>query len=200
MPFHFIFKKHIEGQLFPVIFLTIIISGCKKETNPTPSGSTPNFVGQTFEGGIVGYIFQKGDYGFVAGESHGLIVAAKELDSMVTWGCMDTLILTASDTTFGSGQRNTEAIIRICNTPDIAAKYCDQLDLHGYDDWYLPSKMELEKLYKNSVYIGGFNYMGAYWSSSQSDADKASMFDFRNFEFVTSDKSTPARVRAVRSF
>ena len=50
-----------------------------------------------------------------------------------------------------------------------AAQYCADLNVHGNDDWYLPSQDELVTLCNNRTAIGGFttNY---YWSSSEYDA------------------------------
>ena len=88
----------------------------------------------------------------------------------------------------------------------------------GYDDWYLPSKDELNKLYL--MYLtysgdehGNFNpsgYNQAYWSSSEYagefglvlawyqffDNDPAPGADLQNTDFKTQTFS----VRAVRSF
>ena len=43
---------------------------------------------------------------------------------------------------------------------------------NGYDDWYLPSKDELNKLYLNKDAIGGF-VNATYWSSTQSSSTLA---------------------------
>ena len=42
---------------------------------------------------------------------------------------------------------------------------CNSLDAFGFTDWYLPNKTELNELYLNQVFIGGFA-SGSYWSSS----------------------------------
>lgn len=46
-----------------------------------------------------------------------------------------------------------------------AKNACNSLNRLGYDDWYLPSKDELNILYLNKENIGGFTY-GWYWSST----------------------------------
>ncbi|MES1198032.1 MAG: hypothetical protein ABUL41_02025, partial [Chitinophagaceae bacterium] len=59
-------------------------------------------------------------------------------------------------------------IIAGCTQAGIAARICGDLVLNGYDDWYLPSKDELNQLYINRVAIGGFNDPEQeYWSSSE---------------------------------
>jgi len=68
---------------------------------------------------------------------------------------------------------NTAAIVAAlgnaepyANKTDYAAKICYDLVLNGYDDWFLPSKDELNLMYEQKGVIGGF--AGAYyWSSSE---------------------------------
>jgi hypothetical protein len=59
--------------------------------------------------------------------------------------------------------------------PHAAAKYCDDLVLHGNSDWYLPSAPELDVIYANKVAIGNFNTGGSgyYWSSSEGASNQA---------------------------
>jgi hypothetical protein len=100
---------------------------------------------------------------------------------------------------------NTNAIISSQgNSGNYAAKLCaDYSVIVGgvtYDDWYLPSRSELNKLYINRVAIGGFsNYY--YWSSTEWSRDsEAYTVYFSNGSFYASDKSYPNDVRAIRAF
>lgn len=43
--------------------------------------------------------------------------------------------------------------------------YCEELSLYGFSDWKLPNKEELEQMYINKNYIGGF-LDKVYWSST----------------------------------
>jgi len=69
----------------------------------------------------------------------------------------------------------------------------------GYDDWYLPSKEELNQLYLNRSAVGGFA-SGVYWSSSEINAYGAWIQGFvsgnQNYNF----KNVEWRVRPVRAF
>ena len=53
-----------------------------------------------------------------------------------------------------------------------ACKACDQLEENGFNDWHLPDKDELNKLYLSRTLIGGFPEK-KYWSSTEYDQTSA---------------------------
>ena len=80
-----------------------------------------------------------------------------------------------------------------------ANKICDNLELSGYSDWYLPSKEELNQLYLNRTVISKFSNSW-YWSST-----KNSIFAWvQNFnsgtQYYYSQNKTKQYFRAVRAF
>ena len=76
---------------------------------------------------------------------------------------------------------------------------CNNKTTNGFDDWYLPSKDELNKLYLNKVNVGGFvNYL--YWSSSEINDGNAWLLYFLNGGQYSNAKDGSVRVRAIRSF
>lgn len=93
---------------------------------------------------------------------------------------------------------------------DLAGKFtwseainnCDELILDGYNDWYLPTRGELNLIYWNlkKVDLGGFAN-DWYWSSTELDYYHAwcQYFDdgFQEFNGKNIDSKC---VRAVRSF
>ncbi len=164
---------------------------------------TPLVVGQSYQGGIIGYILQTGDGGYVAGEQHGLIVASTDQSTNAPWGCGGTFI-GGTFSYLGSGQANTTAMLNGCSTAGTAAKVCDDYSITvssvTYSDWYLPSLDELTILYGNKTAIGGFANQ-YYWSSSESDADYAcrKFFQYGN-RYCNRPKTDGLYVRAVRSF
>jgi len=78
---------------------------------------------------------------------------------------------------------------------------CEELVIDGYDDWYLPSKEELNTLYKNKDAIGGFTE-DIYWCSTEleKDGNGAWAQRFSDGKQDTSAKKSERKVRAVRSF
>lgn len=83
--------------------------------------------------------------------------------------------------------------------PHQAAQYCADLILYGHDDWYLPSKNQLNILYGNNASIGNFNTSGTqYWSSTENDTNNAWKQFFSDGNQTGSGKYFTYAVRCVR--
>ena len=195
----------------------VVVNGCTDSTatNYNASATTddgsctyPIAIGVTYQGGIVFYIFQQGDAGYVAGQVNGLIAAPSDQSSGAEWGCYGSLISGADGTAIGTGNQNTIDIEAGCTTPGIAADICANLTLGGYSDWFLPSKDELHQMYLN---IGQGNALGlgniggfanaSYWSSTEVDGGNAWRQSFSSgWQTPYDGKYANYRFRAVRAF
>jgi len=116
----------------------------------------------------------------------------------------------------GMGKVNTRIITLALGAGKYAAKYAEDLVCNGRDDWFLPSKDELDTAYNRLAQnrvgskdtpIGGFN-KGYYWTSTDYN-DKTAwsqyFMDGQQFDRVqTMDGNktppNPFRVRAIRAF
>ncbi len=157
----------------------------------------PLSVGDNYGGGIVAYISESGDPGYVASETHGLIVAPSDQSTGIQWGCYGTFIGGTSHAV-GSGAANTAIVSSACGA-GTAARLCADLVLNGYSDWYLPSRFELQKLYINRGYIGGFSTSN-YWSSSETIGNYTVTFHLSLGYASDNLKNSTFYVRAVRTF
>ena len=114
-------------------------------------------------------------------------------------------------TGIGTGQSNTNIIVKWLNShgeTNRAAQFCDDLVvasdwafLPKFDDWFLPSKDELNLMYQNLKVagVGGFtDYY--YWSSSEANASYAFAQHFANASQYWYYKDHTYLVRAVRAF
>ena len=141
---------------------------------------------------------------------HGLIAAPSDQSSGAEWGCRLILISGAGGTAIGTGNQNTIVIMNDCSTAGIAARICGDLVLNGYNDWYLPSKDELNKLYLNKTAVGGFASSASirYWSSTEGGSCGScpvGIFGAWNQSFSNGTQFDDPRnitlsVRAVRAF
>jgi hypothetical protein len=127
------------------------------------------------------------------------------------WGGYGTAI-GGTGTAIGTGAGNTEKIVAkfgntepFRNKTDYAAKLCADLVVvtEGklYDDWFLPSKDELNQMYQmlKKKSLGGFSF-DIYWSSSESNANRTwGQFFLHglNLEYI---KFFKYRIRPVRAF
>ena len=165
-------------------------------------------VGDSYLGGKVAYIFQNGDPGYIAGQTHGLIAAIADASvNQIVWSNITDLSVGTTGTAIGDGQANTTLIVNQAGCTSGAAWVCaDYTNIDTgtgvYSDWFLPSKDELNQLWVNRAVIGGFHVSSnsPYWSSSELSATAAWFQGFETGPQNGSAKGNASWVRAVRAF
>lgn len=130
-------------------------------------------IGDSYQGGVIFYLLEPSDVinrdtpseiTYDPLVQHGLIIAT-ENQGPINWTNQSNYTLVGTLKNRGTGLLNTEKIIsKIGST--YAAGLARAYVGGGYTDWYLPSLVELEKLYANKNDVGGFG-TETFWSSSE---------------------------------
>jgi hypothetical protein len=157
-----------------------------------------HYIGETYGGGKVFYVYDNG--------KHGLIAATSDQSTGIRWYGGSNTNTRARGDGVGAGLKNTAIIIANQGAVDgnaLAATVCNEysvtVDGVTYGDWYLPSKHELDLLYLQKTVVGGFagNY---YWSSTEGDYYFAWTQGFVGGNQGNGSKSSTLYVRAIRAF
>lgn len=158
-------------------------------------------IGDEYGGGKVAYILQSGDNGYNALVQHGLIVALTDQSTSQIWGNTLSYDSPITSVALGQGSANTTAIINY-PTANTAAAMCRNYNGGAYNDWYLPSRDELGKIYLNYAAVGMTTTN--YWSSSEQSTGAGAYAYYYNFsngwDQINYKHITYCYVRAVRSF
>ena len=198
------------------------IDGSAKITEMDPASSSANLVGREADGTLVlisppSYTFAVGDlahggvvFWVTPSGKHGRVASLHNISGMAWSDVYSEIGSSAQSTTNGAG--NSVAIASQSGHTMSAAQHCLDLAFAGYDDWYLPSKDELNQMFTSKAAIestatanGGEVFIAtSYWSSTESDNDTAEAWN-QNFFGAGSQqadgKSVPSfAVRAIRAF
>jgi hypothetical protein len=171
-------------------------------TTTTTTTIAPHYIGEkvSTNGVIYGTIF----YLYSGGKS-GLISANVDTatitdpDSFWASGSGGYQSTGGRGTSIGTGQANSTAMLAQPKTNGHVIKYCHDLSLGGFTDWFLGSKYEVLAQYSNRSLIGGFSNNG-YWSSTESNYDHSIAINFGNGVADTWLKHDHFYVRAIRFF
>ena len=172
---------------------------------------TVHAIGESYAGGIVFWIDASGE--------HGLIAAHADQSTEIQWyngthkstgtngdgvyaGAMNTMLIIAQETADTVGGTFAAKVAADYSVRDNGLDACTGAATEiCYGDWYLPSKYELNLLYKQKVAVGvnGFG-SGVYWSSTESSSGYAWDQFFSNGGQLPTVTSTAMLVRAIRAF
>jgi len=161
----------------------------------TTVSSTSLSIGDIYQGGIIFYL--SGTYPYQT----GLVCAQNDQGTSVPWYSHNYTYYGTTSTAIGSGKTNTSSLVSILGNGYYAAKYCDNLVLNGFDDWFLPSRDELDLMYTNLKKNGFGNFRNtSYWSSSEYDYLGAYTQYFSSGKQSCNNKFHSYSIRAVRIF
>lgn len=185
--------------LFALLSTQFLFQSCDKDDE----NSTTTFaIGDFHQGGVIFYLD--------ASLEHGLVSAVSDQSFEAVWGCPPRVINGADGLAVGTGAQNTLDIVNGCSSTisGFAAELCDQLEMNGFSDWYLPSKDELNELYINreqvnetSLANNGSALEGTeYWSSSLQNSNTVWIQNFNAGNQSGTSEDAKNNVRAIRSF
>jgi TonB-dependent SusC/RagA subfamily outer membrane receptor len=148
-------------------------------------------IGEYLYGGYIFYIDKTGE--------HGLVCAPSDQSLNAPWG--NTVPAGAAARVVGTGYKNTADIVLGCPEEGIAARLCYDLEMNGYNDWFLPSINELYLMYTNLHSTGSGSFEDQfYWSSTQDNYGAwVVSFYYGSKSNQNRDKNT-IRTRAIRVF
>jgi hypothetical protein len=198
-------KLEIAGQIkitggTPAVGQVLTSDGTGLATWEPPAGNSSHYIGESYGGGIVFYVYDGGQ--------RGLIAATTDQSSGIQWFNGTYRITGVSGDGLGAGAMNTAMILatQISDNQagNFAAKVCADYSVAvggiSYGDWYLPSKFELNLLYLQKSVVGGFAN-SYYWSSFEFNSNEAWTQSFQNGMGGNAFKANSSYcVRAVRAF
>ena len=191
-----------------------VLAGTVQELAPLFAAVPPPLPQQPPAAGAGG-VFRVGDIGPAGGRvffdkgifSDGwryLEAAPASTEFTAPWGTRGQNVAGTQEG-IGTGRRNTEIIVQHLQQQrnretGRAAQMAAALNFGGFNDWFLPSRDELNLMFQNRAIIGDLGDRW-YWSSSQSyHRNDAWRQNFGNGSQHRNDKNNSFSVRAIRAF
>lgn len=193
------------NKVLVLILTASLCSSCSKE-----AVKKSHFVGEIFGGGIIIEVNQNSQ-----NEEHGIIASLSDVAVKSLWsvtGPNGAIVTNANSTT--DGRANCQAIKLALGFGGTACNACLDLKDGGNNDWYLPSTIELFKLFQNQNIVnhilendGDIGTMPVsaerYWTSTELDGGSSAAYtvNMLNGQILYFSKSGDAlRIRAIRRF
>ncbi len=180
--------------IFAAVFLGANIFGQASMENDAfvSSSETTHYVGENFGGGIVFHLFDDG--------KHGLLCAVVEESTRK--GIYDKAFADTID--FRGGVAAGKIMTGTNNTLEDAGAGDDQIAVNNkadnYSDWYLATRYDLIKLYRNRHAIGGYAEFAKGWKKVGVSSVNAWFHSFVTGAKFTNGKDDALYVRVIREF
>jgi hypothetical protein len=173
-----------------------VAQGTQKDESVVPGTTVYKIGDRGPAGGIVFY-----DKGSVSGGWQYLEAAPNDAEYSAQSGGAGKDI-TGTAAAIGNGKSNTQVIERILSQSGVTNGAAQILPIYsGFNDWFIPSKEELDVLYKNlkAKGLGSFSDE-RYMSSTQDGRSNVWVQNFRDGRQLTMGRNLVYRVRCVRVF
>ncbi len=201
-----VLKRYIPILLTALLLLS---ASCSNETDSPSSDVTYNIRDRGPAGGFIFY-----DKGYYSDGWRYLEVAPNEIGPCMFGFYREdgtTNAIVGTSEAIGKGKENTKKLVAVMKdaayttskgsgtTSEYAAKKCEDYTLNGYDEWFLPSREELEMI-RNNLYRERIYNQFAYWSSSEESNEMAILLTHYFSEFALGVRNSQSYVLPVRSF
>jgi TolB-like protein len=186
----------------------VVTQAIPAQANPTPATPAVPAAPKTYAigdtgpaGGLIFYDKKNNSDGW-----RYLEAAPMQAEFQAVWSVRNTKV-DGTQEQIGDGKQNTQLIVeKFSQTPgewDTAAQKADDLVFNKFDDWFLPSRAELDQMYGNLKRKNLGNFKNEkYWSSTDVNINSNSYHqDFSNGEILTGynfSKSNKFYVRPIR--
>lgn len=192
------------------------------------NGVTTHYIGESYGGGIVFYVYDNGQHGLIAATSDQTVNddAITAVMGYCGTGCVYNLQITpANFKGIGAGMKNSMLLMSqsfkndrwysggsnfVIQTPAnyaplLALNYSSTQNGITYGDWYLPSYHELQLLYNQRNIVGGFNLGSSSSTAIYLSSQNYYQYDVNGFYSIdfsngNANASNYGRVRAIRTF
>jgi hypothetical protein len=160
-------------------------------------GSSSLVVGQPYQGGIIAWLTGDLQNGIIITGGNiigGSIVA----DFSGAWSTPSNNVTGATLTAYGGATANQAAII--ANTATSLALDCENLSYGGYNDWKLPTVLDMSQIIENWSVLNIVN--GIYCTSTENDANTVVCWDINSLpgSTIIFNKGTFLDALAIRYF
>jgi hypothetical protein len=161
---------------------------------PETTQATPtHFIGEKYQGGIIFCMDSGGKTGLIAAETS--VSKGTYYESLSGGGPYST---GATGLSIGSGLANSELLMAHDIAQLYAAANADGFTNDGFSDWFLGSVEEMKQLAFRKLLFP--NLKGTFWSSSESDWNKAWCVSFDTLVAYTRLKNNAYNVVPIRKY
>ena len=168
------------------------IVGTSRLLNEPYALEATHYVGESYGGGIVFYVYDDGQ--------HGFITTTVDQNTRIRRQNGTDILNNAVKGGINSGKYNSERITAIKGARDDDTQISANYQSGYYSDWYLPSKYELKLLYLHRAVLGGYDDFAKGWSSTEVSSVNSWFQSFATGGTFSNGKDDGVYVRVLRRF
>lgn len=190
-----IWMANIYGQTSQAMSYLAMIATNENElptSSTIKSEPTAHYIGEYYGGGIVFYLDEEG--------KHGLITAT--IDKSTRKRNRGETYIHTNEVRDGitTGTFNTKRLNAMKGTDENDAQVAENYQETKLSDWYLPTRYDLIKLYRNRSVIGGYSEFAKGWKSTEVSSVNEWYQSFVTGGEFSNGKDDATYIRVIRKF